>query len=101
MSLQAGEYPTTDSLLQLSIIRLAVISHQPSILLLTNCSSQLVRLITSWHGLHKNVAPHCSSSIISMGTSLFVKVVLSACSCIFAYLMVVAQQSVTKENNKH
>jgi hypothetical protein len=37
---------------------------------------------------------HCCNSIVSVGTCLFAKPLLSNGSCIFAYLAVVAQQRI-------
>jgi hypothetical protein len=42
----------------------------------------------------ENAAPHCCSSVVSVGTCLFAKALLSNKSCIFAYVAVVARQRV-------
>jgi hypothetical protein len=75
MSLPAGECPTIDSLLQLS-----------------NLAPNLSRLKHLGTDCVENATPHCCSQVVSMGTCLSVKELLSNGSCIFAYLAIIAQQ---------
>jgi hypothetical protein len=76
----AGEHPTSNSLHELANSQTG--GHLTPIFYsflhwLTNCSSQLVLLITSWQDHVENNAPHCYSSVIPVGTCLFANVLLS------------------------